>query len=274
MDPLRGVKKCKCSNKKATRRVQKVSTEGKIKKIQKYQRKGKKHLEHSKKTGEPVSSTTAILTVAPALMAIDSMCAHSLAEGSASHERDVTKMNSGLERRHPLWHARAALHSASIGRPRNLHLIGPFSIDSLALSIPIAGCCSWSTSAPAQLLPIFGAHNPSNRGLLRAKVIVVPVANPIGLGQVLQASHLGRFHLATGQNFNRGFADLARDVDVAEHVAQGGGAAAVTTRVRSAFAAYVRSPLIFALIFPSSSRPACAGTALQLPPPPAANSTA
>jgi hypothetical protein len=54
----------------------------------------------------------------------------------------------------------------------------------------------------------------ANSGHLLAKVIVVPVANPIGLGQVLQASHLGRFHLGTGQNFNRGFADLARDVDV------------------------------------------------------------
>jgi predicted deacylase len=54
----------------------------------------------------------------------------------------------------------------------------------------------------------------ANSGQLLAKVIIVPVANPIGLGQVLQASHLGRFHLGTGQNFNRGFADLARDVDV------------------------------------------------------------
>ena len=125
-----------------------------------------------------------------------------------------------------------------------------------------------------KLVPIFSTNNPSNRGLLRAKVIVVPVANPIGLGQVLQASHLGRFHLATGQNFNRGFADLARDVDVTELVAQGGGAAAVTARVRSAFAAYVRSPRICALVFFTFSRPACAGTALQLQQPPAANSTA
>jgi hypothetical protein len=41
----------------------------------------------------------------------------------------------------------------------------------------------------------------------------------------------------TGQNFNRGFADLARDVDVKALVDEGGGDAAVMSRVRCAFAA-------------------------------------
>ena len=41
----------------------------------------------------------------------------------------------------------------------------------------------------------------------------------------------------TGQNFNRGFADLARDVDVKAIIDEGGGDAAVTSRVRCAFAA-------------------------------------
>ncbi|WP_371368844.1 succinylglutamate desuccinylase/aspartoacylase family protein [Pseudomonas sp. QL9] len=46
-------------------------------------------------------------------------------------------------------------------------------------------------------------------GRLNGVVELVPVANPIGLGQWLQASHLGRFEMSGGQNFNRGFVELA-----------------------------------------------------------------
>lgn len=46
------------------------------------------------------------------------------------------------------------------------------------------------------------------QGLVRGEVIVVPVANPIGLGQRLHGHAHGRFDLATGQNFNRGYAHL------------------------------------------------------------------
>ncbi|MDF3933729.1 succinylglutamate desuccinylase/aspartoacylase family protein [Pseudomonas citronellolis] len=46
-------------------------------------------------------------------------------------------------------------------------------------------------------------------GRLLGVVELVPVANPIGLGQWLQASHLGRFDGNSGQNFNRGFVELA-----------------------------------------------------------------
>lgn len=45
-------------------------------------------------------------------------------------------------------------------------------------------------------------------GKLRGEVIVVPVANPIGLNQHLLGSHLGRFEGNTAQNFNRHFYDL------------------------------------------------------------------
>jgi predicted deacylase len=45
-------------------------------------------------------------------------------------------------------------------------------------------------------------------GRIRGEVVLVPVANPIGLGQrVLQAVE-GRFDLASGENFNRHYADL------------------------------------------------------------------
>lgn len=46
------------------------------------------------------------------------------------------------------------------------------------------------------------------QGLVKGQVVLVPMANPIGLDQVLLGGHVGRFDLATGVNFNRAFADL------------------------------------------------------------------
>lgn len=46
------------------------------------------------------------------------------------------------------------------------------------------------------------------QGLMTGQIVLVPMANPIGLDQVLLGGHVGRFELATGVNFNRAFADL------------------------------------------------------------------
>ncbi|WP_106475709.1 succinylglutamate desuccinylase/aspartoacylase family protein [Phytohalomonas tamaricis] len=46
-------------------------------------------------------------------------------------------------------------------------------------------------------------------GLLRAEVIVVPVANPIGLDQQLMDVPLGRYDFESLANFNRHFADVS-----------------------------------------------------------------
>lgn len=46
-------------------------------------------------------------------------------------------------------------------------------------------------------------------GQLRGEIVVVPVANPIGLAQQVMGDHLGRFELGSMQNFNRNFYDLA-----------------------------------------------------------------
>jgi len=48
-----------------------------------------------------------------------------------------------------------------------------------------------------------------DEGRILGEVIVVPVANPIGLGQHLNGSLLGRFDWETSGNFNRGFPSLA-----------------------------------------------------------------
>jgi predicted deacylase len=46
------------------------------------------------------------------------------------------------------------------------------------------------------------------RGLISGEIVLVPMANPIGLAQDLQGSLLGRFDLSTGINFNRGYKHL------------------------------------------------------------------
>ncbi len=48
------------------------------------------------------------------------------------------------------------------------------------------------------------------KGELIGEVVLVPAANPIGLSQDVLGIHHGRFSLADGQNFNRGFADLVK----------------------------------------------------------------
>jgi predicted deacylase len=49
-------------------------------------------------------------------------------------------------------------------------------------------------------------------GRLRREIILVPVANPVGLEQVLLDAPLGRFELQSGENFNRNFVDLSDSI--------------------------------------------------------------
>jgi predicted deacylase len=72
------------------------------------------------------------------------------------------------------------------------------------------------------------------QGRLRGTIELVPLANPIGLGQLLQASHLGRFEFASGKNFNRGFPDLAELIAPALQQMLGADASANLRLVRAA----------------------------------------
>ncbi|SEM35724.1 hypothetical protein SAMN04487857_101324 [Pseudomonas sp. ok272] len=49
-------------------------------------------------------------------------------------------------------------------------------------------------------------------GRLRSEIVLVPIANPIGLEQVVMDVPLGRYELESGQNFNRWFLDLSEEV--------------------------------------------------------------
>ena len=55
------------------------------------------------------------------------------------------------------------------------------------------------------------------QGRLNGVIELVPMANPIGIGQMFQATHQGRFEFNSGKNFNRDFPALADAV--AERVA-------------------------------------------------------
>ncbi|MBY0466131.1 MAG: succinylglutamate desuccinylase/aspartoacylase family protein, partial [Burkholderiales bacterium] len=54
-------------------------------------------------------------------------------------------------------------------------------------------------------------------GELRGEVVLVPIANPIGLSQTVLHSQLGRFELASGENFNRLYPVFADWLTEPEH---------------------------------------------------------
>ncbi|MEM9473635.1 MAG: succinylglutamate desuccinylase/aspartoacylase family protein, partial [Pseudomonadota bacterium] len=64
--------------------------------------------------------------------------------------------------------------------------------------------------AATKLLPKLTAADEANR--ITGEIILVPVANPIGLNNVSLRNHNGRHHLPTGENYNRGFHDVSDEV--------------------------------------------------------------
>ena len=48
------------------------------------------------------------------------------------------------------------------------------------------------------------------QGALNAEIVLVPVANPVGLGQYVLGQFLGRFDLGSGKNFNRHFLQFSK----------------------------------------------------------------
>jgi uncharacterized protein len=64
--------------------------------------------------------------------------------------------------------------------------------------------------ALVHLLPMLEAVEAS--GQLKGEIVVVPVANPIGLSQWVDHKPMGRFELASSENFNRHYPDLAQAI--------------------------------------------------------------
>ena len=65
--------------------------------------------------------------------------------------------------------------------------------------------------AAHHLLALLRAHEAAGR--VAGEIVVVPLANPIGLGQRVLGTAVGRFHLADGGNFNRDFPLLTPDIE-------------------------------------------------------------
>lgn len=71
-------------------------------------------------------------------------------------------------------------------------------------------------------------------GRLNGEVVLVPAANPIGLQQWLLRGFQGRFDLASGENFNRNYADLTEAVAQAVEGRLTGAEAADVALIRQA----------------------------------------
>ncbi|MFC3626404.1 succinylglutamate desuccinylase/aspartoacylase family protein [Vogesella amnigena] len=69
-------------------------------------------------------------------------------------------------------------------------------------------------------------------GRLQGEIVLVPVANPIGLDQHLNGVALGRFELQSGQNFNRHYPAFAAEIFAELRQELGSDAAANTRRIR------------------------------------------
>ena len=78
-------------------------------------------------------------------------------------------------------------------------------------------------------------------GLIRGEIIVVPVANPIGLAQRLDHKPMGRFELGSSENFNRHYPNLAQAVKDDVQDALTGDPKANVTLVRQATANYLEN---------------------------------
>jgi len=77
-------------------------------------------------------------------------------------------------------------------------------------------------------------------GRLRGGVTLVPLANPLGLGQAVLGSPVGRFDLGSGQNFNRGFPMLAEAIAARIEGQLGADAQDNVRRIRAAMAQLLR----------------------------------
>jgi predicted deacylase len=76
-------------------------------------------------------------------------------------------------------------------------------------------------------------------GHLKGEVVLVPVANPIGLAQRLDHKPMGRFELDTSENFNRNYPDLAAALGAQVLPALGPDASANVRTVRAAIGHYL-----------------------------------
>ena len=77
-------------------------------------------------------------------------------------------------------------------------------------------------------------------GLIKGEIILVPVANPIGLAQRVDHKAMGRFELESSENFNRHYPDLAQAIAPQVRGLLGSDGATNVELVRQAMGHYLR----------------------------------
>ena len=77
-------------------------------------------------------------------------------------------------------------------------------------------------------------------GQVQGEIILVPMANPIGLAQRVDHKPMGRFDLDSSENFNRHYPDLAKAIAPTVQDALGQDAQANVALVRRAMGQYLR----------------------------------
>ncbi len=92
--------------------------------------------------------------------------------------------------------------------------------------------------AAYHLRPLLEAADAA--GQIRGEVVLVPVANPIGLSQRLDHKPMGRFELETSENFNRHYPDFAKEIATQVIPALGSDAKQNVGLVRAAMSAYLK----------------------------------
>ena len=78
-----------------------------------------------------------------------------------------------------------------------------------------------------------------SEGRIRGTIVLVPVANPIGLAQGLLHGRIGRFEAASGENFNRGYPDYLSAITPAVEAQLGPDADANRATIRAAMRAHI-----------------------------------
>ncbi|QDL54508.1 succinylglutamate desuccinylase/aspartoacylase family protein [Rhodoferax aquaticus] len=78
-------------------------------------------------------------------------------------------------------------------------------------------------------------------GRIQGEIVLVPVANPIGLSQRLDHKPMGRFELESSENFNRHYPDFAKAIAPQVKEALGNDPAHNVQVIRQAMAAYLHN---------------------------------
>ena len=78
-------------------------------------------------------------------------------------------------------------------------------------------------------------------GHITGEIVLVPIANPIGLAQRVDHKAMGRFELGTSENFNRHYPDLAQAIWPTVQAKLGANAQANVATVRAAIGDYLRN---------------------------------